>query len=154
MKEGATLPRMGYREVSDAQFEKAVQDLVQQTGCDKHFYTKVAGASHLNLDRTSRTRIIGKCEVFETLEFRPEPNNEFDSNAIAIVRRKTDEQLGYLEADLATEVAKDFIEYGPCWIAVFCHPNYHPETDAIVGAVIYMLRLPVEKLAAEEANEQ
>lgn len=137
----------------DNDFESAVQKLVTDTGCDKFFYSKVAGASHRNPDRTSRTRVIAECSVFENLELRPEPNNQFDANAMAICRKTTGEQLGYLEARLAEEVSRDFRKFGPCWLALFCHPNHHPETGKIAGAVIYMLRLPVHELQREEEEK-
>jgi hypothetical protein len=136
-------------EISDAVFERIAVDTFKSFDLDKAFYTKVAGVAYPNKDGSKRARIIADCDVGTALELRPEPENKYDPNAVAIVRLGLGEQLGYLESGLASEVARDFREFGPCWLALFRHPNHHPETGAIVGAVIYMMRLPAEELAEE-----
>jgi HIRAN domain len=137
--------------ISDEQFEATIKANFAKFNLEKQFYAKVVGASHANSDGSSRVRIIRRCEVGDALELRPEPENPFDANAMAICRRDTGEQLGYLEARLASEVARDFQRYGPCWAALFRHHDHHPDTGAVVGAVIYMMRMPVEQLAAEDS---
>ena len=137
---------MKFQDIPNEVFEATVRKNFADTDLEGAFYAKIAGASHPNRDGTSRTKIIGKCDVGDPLEFRPEPENEFDPDAIAVTRLGTDEQLGYLDARLASEVARDFRRYGPCRVGLFRHPDYHPGTGAIVGAVIYVLKLSSEKL--------
>ncbi len=129
-------------EVSDAAFDAAVGDIVAKYGCDKHFYAKIAGASHPNANGSSRTQAIAHCRPIDLLELRPEPENPFDSNAIAVLRQDGGEQLGYLEARLAEEVSWDLRSDRAAWMVVFRHADHHPETGRVVGAVIYILRLP------------
>jgi restriction system protein len=76
----------------------------------KTFYSKVAGVSHKNEDGRSRQSIIKRLEGFETLAFKPEPNNRFDPNAVAIWVDLIDDpwgdyeyQIGYLNSELAAE---------------------------------------------------
>jgi hypothetical protein len=67
----------------------------------KHsFFTKIAGVSHRNSNRTSRQAIIGRCHVGEDLQLVREPDNSFDSNAIKVLR-SNGEQLGYIPASNA-----------------------------------------------------
>jgi hypothetical protein len=144
---------MEIEDISDAQFERAAEEtLIGPSGIEKAFYTTVAGVSYRNADGSKRTDIIQQCDVGAVLELRPEPDNQFDPNAVAVVRLGLGEQLGYLDARLASEVVKDFREYGSCWLGLFRHADYHPETRAIVGAVIYLMRLPMEKLAATDES--
>jgi hypothetical protein len=142
------------REVSYADFEDHLRDLIDKSGCERHFYTTVAGPSHPNPDGTSRTGIISRCKVAETIELRPEPENPFGHDAMAFHRLTTGEQLGYLNKELSPEVAGDFRKYGPCWLGILRRHNHHPETGKVVGATICLLRLPTEKLVEEEETER
>ena len=104
------------------------------------FYSKVAGTHHLNADGTHRSRIISQCEEGELLLLIPEPDNPYDPHALQIVRRETGEQLGYVEARAASDIARRAGEDW-FWVAVLrCH-NYHPETGRVVGANIGLVRL-------------
>lgn len=107
---------------------------------DYWFYSKVAGATHRNKDRTLRSRIISRCQEFEQLDLVPEPDNPFDAHATAIVRRETGEQLGYVQARAAAEIARDTSNRRK-WIAVLKEHNHHPETGRVVGANIVLARI-------------
>ena len=71
-----------------------------------HFFTKVVGVTHPNSDGSDRQEIIQGCKPCEQVFLRPEPENPFDPNAIA-VDREQGEQLGYLPAGLAKELKQD-----------------------------------------------
>jgi hypothetical protein len=135
----------------DTQFEAIVAQTIPPEAQVKAFYATVAGTSHRNRDRTSRTRIIGQCSTFEPILLVPEPDNEFDPNAIAVCRRETNEQLGYLDRRLAEEVTRDIRRHGARWIAIFRHQNYHPETGRVVGAVLHLVCLSDEFIAQSDA---
>ncbi len=128
------------REAADTEFESGIAEVVPIQYRDKAFFNRVAGTSHRNDDHTSRAKIIDECSALESLDLISEPDNRFDPNAIA-VRRTTGEQLGYLESRLAGEVTRDQSKHGPRWIAVFRHKNFNPETDRVVGATIYLIRV-------------
>jgi hypothetical protein len=115
------------------------------------FYARVRGTSHRNSDRTSRTKIIGECSVFDPILLVPEPENPFDSNAIAVCRRETNEQLGYLESRLAGEITRDEAKHGPHWIAFFRRKTHNPESGRTAGAVIRVIRLSDEFIAHSNA---
>jgi len=66
----------------------------------RSFFTKVAGVSHRNSNRTSRQAIISRCRVGEELLLVCEPDNSFDPNAIKVLRANG-EQLGYIPASTA-----------------------------------------------------
>jgi hypothetical protein len=70
----------------------------------RHIATKVAGASQRNADGSARQTLIAKVRQGERLVLVPEPDNPYDANALKICR-STGEQLGYLNRDLAAEVA-------------------------------------------------
>lgn len=65
-----------------------------------HFYTKIAGVTHQNQDGADRQQLIKKyCEKGNPVLLIPEPDNEFDPNAIKVC--VAGEQLGYINRDLA-----------------------------------------------------
>jgi hypothetical protein len=70
-----------------------------------HFYTKVAGISHLNDDGSDRQNIARKCRPWESLNLVHDESNPHDHNAIKVMR-ENGEQLGYLSSDLAAEVVE------------------------------------------------
>lgn len=71
----------------------------------KRFPTKVVGVTRKNNDGTSRQKIIKQLRTGQELELVPEPDNPFDSDAIKVCTKRG-EQVGYLEARLAGEVAR------------------------------------------------
>lgn len=73
-------------------------------GMIRHFYTKVAGVTHRNADRSDRQRIIADCKVGEKLLLDTEPNNLHDPDAVRVIRANG-QQLGYLPAHLAGDIA-------------------------------------------------
>src|SRR3954462_1757785 len=70
----------------------------------RHFYTKIAGVTHRNDDRSDRQKIIQKCQLFEQLLLDHEEDNPHDPNAIRVCRTNG-QQLGYLNSGLASEIA-------------------------------------------------
>jgi hypothetical protein len=71
------------------------------------FFTKIAGVTHRNKNRTSRQRLIAQCRVGEELALEREPDNPVDPDAIRVLR-VTGEQLGYIPAHVAASgLAKD-----------------------------------------------
>jgi hypothetical protein len=58
----------------------------------------------MNPDGTSRQRIIAGCYPCEVLRLQLEPENPVDKKAVAVLRA-SGKQIGYLDADLASEVA-------------------------------------------------
>lgn len=74
---------------------------------DKEFFTKAVGVTKGNPDGSSRQDIIARCKIGEALELIHQPNNRYDPNAIAVHRRKTGEQIGFLNRDLASDLVRD-----------------------------------------------
>lgn len=145
----------GDREIhaaADREFEGIIAESIPPEAQARAFYAKITGTKHRNSDGTSRPRIINECALFETFSLRPEPENKFDPNAIAILRRPNGEQLGYVDARLAEEITADQAKHGPQWMAILRHKNYHPETDRVVGATLLMIRLTDEYAAQKEAE--
>jgi hypothetical protein len=134
----------------DADFEAAINGTIPLRDQEKAFYTTVAGTSHRNPDGTSRIKAIKECEVLDSLSLVWEQENKFDPNAIAVRDPATGDQLGYLPSHLAAEVCRDLRKHGPCWAAFFRQPNLHPETDRVVGASIYMVRVTDAFVARRE----
>jgi hypothetical protein len=107
--------------------------------CDKSFYNKIAGATHRNPDGTNRKRIIEDVAAGAWLQLIPQPDNEFDANAVAVCNLY-DGQLGFLEAHTAAEVAKDLASGKREWVCHLAHHNHHPETYKVVGATFILFR--------------
>ena len=90
---------------------------LQKLGTPKRtFYTNVAGVTFCNPDGTRRQDIIRDCSQGERLELIREPDNRHDSHAIAVRRKKSGEQLGYISSDLAFRMA-DEIDSGDRFVA-------------------------------------
>lgn len=68
------------------------------------FHTKVVGVSHDNDDGTSRQAIIRACSVGEQLHLVRDRANQYDHDAIRVLRADG-EQVGFIRAELATELA-------------------------------------------------
>ena len=77
----------------------------------REFFTKVVGVTYSNEDGTSRQHIIAKCKKGEDMLLEWQPNNRYDSNAVAVRRRKTDKQIGFLARDVAERLVEQ-IEAG------------------------------------------
>ena len=82
-----------------------VESIEQKHDAIRYFHARVVGVSHQNDDGRDRQRIIGRCRVGEVLQISHERENRFDKNAVAVFRANG-EQVGYLNADLAQEVAE------------------------------------------------
>ena len=85
----------------------------------KLIFSKVAGVSHLNANRTSRQKIIREeLRAMGRLLLRREPDNKFDPNAVVVLSEAHD-QIGYLQERLAGEVAES-LRGGcvwECWVS-------------------------------------
>jgi hypothetical protein len=72
-------------------------------------YTRVAGVTFNN-----RQRVIERCYKGQRVTLHPEPDNPYDTNAVAVFAVFVDllfeieEQIGYLPAALAAELAPCF----------------------------------------------
>lgn len=74
------------------------------------FNTKVVGTSAKNPDKSSRQKIIRKyVQPGDQLKLKPEPNNEYDPNAIAVFT-SGGRQIGYLSEELAERYVNQFSE--------------------------------------------
>ena len=69
------------------------------------FDAKAAGVTWDNADGSSRQTIARGLSEYDELELRPEPNNPFDKNAIALFTQDG-LQVGYLEGRVAGEVTR------------------------------------------------
>jgi len=140
---------MSLSDVSDSQFEMTVDRVIPSSAREKAFYAKLVGVSHENPDGTSRIAAIAKCKTFDILTLEAEPDNPFDSNAIAVLN-EAGEQMGYLDSRLAEEATRDAQRSGPRWMVLFRHKNHHPQTGKVVGAVLFMIRLTDEFALEQE----
>ena len=109
---------------------------------DKWIFTKVVGVSHRNNNGSSRRIIIWRCKAPEELELVPEPDNPFDSNAVAVCRANG-EQLGYLNQRLAEDMHR-WLGNGQHWVAVLTQIIGTDPTR--IGAILALVR---RKVAAE-----
>jgi hypothetical protein len=75
----------------------------------RHFFSKVVGVTQNNADGTWRQMAVGHCQPGEPLRFVADPGNPHDENAIKVMRA-SDEQLGYLNRDLAEELIAKTLE--------------------------------------------
>lgn len=64
----------------------------------KSFYTKIAGVTFGNAQSN-----IARLKSGDSLNFKREPNNKYDPNAIAV--RKDSTKLGHLSSDIAQDIA-------------------------------------------------
>lgn len=69
----------------------------------QHYETYLAGVRHKNQDGSSRQRLIQKLEVGDCLILEHESDNQFDKNAIRVLR-SDHRQVGYLPRDIAADV--------------------------------------------------
>ena len=72
-------------------------------------HTKIVGVSYRNKDGSSRQKILRRmfeegCE-YENVYLEAEPDNQHDKNAVKVLNCD-DEQLGYLNRDLAKDISK------------------------------------------------
>lgn len=71
-----------------------------QTGSLRPFSLAVVGAPYANKDGSNRQFEILLCEPGEPVQFRPEPRNKHDRNAIAVLSARG-MQIGYVTAERA-----------------------------------------------------
>ena len=109
---------------------------------ERHFYSKIAGASHKNDDGTSRIAAIKRCSPGDVLDSAWEHDNPYDSNAVAIFL--DGHQLGYLDARLAGETVRDAKRHGWRQLHYFVHANHDPTSGITKGATIFVIRLEPE----------
>ena len=126
--------------------EQEIDDRLAQafgSQVNKWFFAKVAGVSRENWDGVARAAVIEECEEGDLLELVREPDNSYDSNAVMVLRRPDGAQLGYLDQRAAAEVSQDTGRGRFIWLAILAHHNFHPDTNAVVGATIALARLPI-----------
>lgn len=78
------------------------------------FHTKIAGVTASNADGMSRqSHILAYCRPGLPLSFRREPDNPYDSNAVAVFINArafffftSMVKIGYLNAEVAQEIAR------------------------------------------------
>lgn len=126
-------------DISDEDFEGTIHRAYGKQ-IEKAFYIKIAGTSHRNTDGSSRREAINSCRPLDVLQVIPEPDNPYDSNALAVFN-PSGVQIGYLESRLAGEIARASAKRNLMWLAVFRRATHHPETGRAVGAIVYIVRL-------------
>jgi len=142
-------------EIDDAEFERIIENEFSPELCERAFYTKVVGVKHKNPDGTFRSRIVSECSVTEQLYLHHEVDNAYDVNAIAVYRQGDLQQLGYLSAEVASQVCPD-IKRGVFWFAFLRGRNFSPVTGGVVSANIYLLRFTdavIREIAARSKTE-
>lgn len=90
----------------DRRNQRSRRSPARATPTIRHFYTKVVGVTKRNRNGSDRQKLIQKClkgQRGEEVELDNEEDNPVDPNAIA-VKRANGDQLGYLSADLASEI--------------------------------------------------
>ena len=135
-------------EMPDPDFEAGMKAIIPEERTDKRFYSKIAGASHKNADGTYRRPAIAKCKPLDKLELKHEPDNPFDSNAIAVIS-PSGKQMGYLDSRLASEVTSQRRRWKAHWEAYFRRATRHPETGKVVGCVLFLVRMAPEETPAK-----
>lgn len=97
----------------------------------RYYETRVAGVSFDN-----RQQLVARLKHGEPIQLIREPNNPHDPNAIA-VKRGTGEQLGYVPAYLAAELAQEIDRRGiheiPATITGVWGASPHPTLGAFIG---------------------
>lgn len=69
----------------------------------KDYYLKIVGVTHSNEDGTSRQQVIKRCKPRERLLLFPDPDNQFDNNAIKVCRLNG-QQVGFIQEHQAPEL--------------------------------------------------
>ncbi|SEG55838.1 HIRAN domain-containing protein [Bryocella elongata] len=118
-----------------------LQELVAELKAELYM-ARVAGVTHKNADRTSRQAELKRCEAFETLRLRSDPENKFDPNAIEVITER-DRCIGYLPSETARWVA-DSMRVGWQWHAVMYSVDEVEREDdlkPVLGARIALLKL-------------
>ncbi|WP_348266872.1 HIRAN domain-containing protein [Edaphobacter paludis] len=105
---------------------------------DKHFYTKVVGVSFQNSDSSSRQDTIQSLIVCQELEFRKEPQNKFDPNAILLCTQNG-LGIGYLNERLAGEVTRS-LNKGVSW-RCYVRRVLHAADTKNWGVTVCMVKL-------------
>lgn len=101
----------------------------------KSVVSRVAGISHPNKDGSRRDLIVCRqCDKNSEIVLKREPNNPYDSNAIAVYVKsstmfglfKSLDQIGYIKEKLANRLAKLMDEGKPVTVSVdsvYISPN-------------------------------
>ena len=134
-------------EVTNLQFEACVNRMIPAAARVNAFYAKVGGASHISANGTSHVPVVEKCKTFDVLRLETKAENPFAPRAIAVFSG-AGEQIGYLDSRLTNGDKWN----GARWMAIFRHKSRHPETGAVIGAVVYMIHL-TEQFAREHSRK-
>lgn len=134
-------------EVTNLQFEGRVNGVIPASARVNGFYAKVASASNASSGGTSHASAIEKCKTFDVLRLETKSENPLALRAVAVLSESS-EQIGYLESRLTNGAAWN----GARWMVIFRNKNRHPETGAVIGAIVYMIYL-TEPFAREQARK-
>ena len=74
------------------------------SGSIRHFHSKVAGVTHANPNGINRQDLLPILTPGEELLIEPEPENLADRQAIRLVRKVDDVQIGYVKRELCKEI--------------------------------------------------
>lgn len=86
-----------------------------------HFATHVAGTSfknHRNQGGRDRQDVVRSCKGDIALVLEREKGNPLDKHAIRVLSQREEEQIGYLPAEIAEQIAVGFCDGGGCQFAV------------------------------------
>jgi hypothetical protein len=133
--------------VTNLQFEAIVNRMIPAAARVNAFYAKVAGASSTSTNGMSHAEVIQRCKTFDVLRLGTTSGNLFAPNALALFSRDGD-RIGYLDSQLTNRTMRNCGR----WMAIFRRKNCHPETGAVIGAVVYMIHL-TEQFARTQASK-
>ena len=96
-------------------------DKADQANLDRIIPTIVVGVTYDNDDGSSRQKIISRCTEGEDLLLEHQPDNPHDPNAVAVVKKRTGEQIGFLEARLAKDIIRLVEKEGRAYVCQILH---------------------------------
>lgn len=83
----------------------------------RHFRIPLAGESYKNDDGSSRQKRIRQCSIGEELIMEPEPDNEYDPNALKVARANG-RQIGYIPMQYSSEFSSKIANGWPITLYV------------------------------------
>ncbi len=81
-------------------------------------HATVVGVKIPNKDGSNRQEIIQTCQPGEVLDLVRDPKNPHDKDAIAVIRGRTGEQLGFISKEIAEPLARKMDEKGTQYEAI------------------------------------
>jgi len=123
----------------DEIFELPIRKYFAKRGISRILYTRLAGVTFRNADRSERMPLICQLKEADQLWFNSDDTLPEFPNAIAVSWRG--KQIGYLPDALAGEMRRDAKDNGLNWVCLFRRHTYHYETGNSDGAVLCMILL-------------